>query len=58
MEVGSDNYISNTLSEDETSARPQRKRIRIDDDEIRIEQNLIDTYSSVVVIKKHGTVSL
>ena len=39
-------------------ARHRRKRIRIDANEIRIEQNLIDTYSSVVVIKKHEVVSL
>ena len=54
--VDSDNWISNTSGE--TTARPQRKRIRIDDDEIRIEQNLIDTYTSIVKIKKHSVVSL
>lgn len=52
--VDSDNWISATS--DQTSAKPQRRRIILDDDEV--EQNLIDTYYNVITIKKHGVVSL
>lgn len=50
--VDSDNWISNTSGE--TIGR----YVSSIDDEIRIEQNLIDTYARVVTIKKHGVVSL
>ena len=55
-EVDSDNWYSSTSGE--TTASPKGKWIRIDDDIIMAEQNLIDTYTKVVVIKNHDTVSL